>query len=179
MNFIQKYYLNRQLKHFTENRKKVQVSVYTIDIITSLCLFTTYQSPDKWEEVYQCVKWFRQKGKEITVICYFPFHEIPQQISRIPNICTVSAKDANIFGQINTQKKHQLASPHYDVLIDTDVFSDLFGLYLKSLPNAEFRIGRNQDYCSYFDLTLCVDENHTINDYMSVLNQYTSRLKGN
>ena len=175
MNFIQKYYLNRRLRDFVRKKTGRKVHIYTLKDANSMCFFITGDDSNKVEELVKSVSIYKEK--KITIICYLP-HKKELNITDIPPfLYTVSDKDIGLTGRISEQAKN-IFSQQYNIFIDMDTKTDLVSLYLKTLPNADFRIGGSQMYYNYFDFTLCADEQHTIAEYLSNLELYTSKLKG-
>ena len=175
MNFIKKYCLNRRLSIFNRKRKEEQTNIYALKEAKSICFFITLNVVEKLEELMKCISRFDNKK---TIICYLPKTELPQNMAMLPFLHTISNKDVNLIGGMNEQVKN-IFSQHYNIFIDIDTEQDLMSLYLKTFLSADFRIGRNKEYYNYFDFTLCADENYNIKDYISNLEKYTDKLKGN
>ena len=176
MNCIKKYYINRRLGDFVRKRKGKKVDIYTLKDANSICFFITNDDSNKVEELVKTVSIYKEKN--LAIICYLPHKEDINMANMPPFLYTVSDKDIGLTGRINEQAKN-IFSQQYNIFIDMDTKTDLTSLYLKTLPNADFRIGGSQMYYNYFDFTLCADEQHTIAEYLSNLEVYTSKLKGN
>jgi hypothetical protein len=175
MNFIQRYYLKRQLNTFVEKQRKKQRNIYTLKETQSICFFLTCDTFDKLEElIYTSL---RDRHKR-TIICYLPsVKSIENRIDKT-SVYMITSKAIKWTGRLDQQMREKIFSQHYDLFIDTDIKSDLNSLYLKSFIDADFRIGRNSEYYQYYDFTLCVGEQYTIKEYISNLETYTSKLKG-
>ena len=177
MNFIQKHCLNQRLNGFIQKRKGEQTSIYTLKEANSICFFITLDIADKLTELVNYVS--ALENKKTVIICYFNGKKLPENMEKSPILYTVSRKDISITGRVREQVREKIFSQHYNIFIDMDTETDLISLYLKSLPNADFRIGRNEKYYNYFDFTLCAGEQYNIKEYISNVEKYTSKLKGN
>jgi hypothetical protein len=176
MNFIQRYYLKRQLNSFVEKRTEKQRNIYTLKETQSICFFLTYDTFDKLEELISYVSSYNKKSRKI--ICYLPSDRTIENKIDTTNVSMITQKAINLTGQVDKEIREDIFSKHYDVFIDTDVKSDLNSLYLKTFFDADFRIGRNLEYYQYYDFTLCVGEQYTIKEYISNIETYTLKLKG-
>ncbi len=180
MNFIQKHYLDRQINNFVEKRRKEQTHIYTLKEANSICFFITFDTVDRLEELIKSVSVYN--GKKVVIICYCPSNKIPENMNMDDNVSFlyfILRKDISLTGRISEQIQKNVFSQHYDVFVDVDTNSDLISLYLKTFPDADFRIGRNGECATYFDFTFSVDQHYTIKDYISNLEVYLSKLKGN
>ncbi|MDR1459997.1 MAG: hypothetical protein LBI60_07260 [Bacteroidales bacterium] len=177
MNFIQQYYLKRHLNNFVTKRTKTQKNISTLKESHSVCFFLTYNTFDELEELIKLIS--RQKEKERMVICYLPSGKsIAREINNL-SVHLLTHKVIKPTGTIDKQVKENIFSRHYDIFIDMDIKPDLSSLYLKTFVDADFRIGRNSEHYKYYDFTLCVNERYTLKEYISNVETYTSKLKGN
>jgi hypothetical protein len=176
MNFIKKYYINRQLCDFVQQKTDRNFRVHTLKDARSICFFICGDDTDKVEDLIQCVSTL-YKEKEIVIICYLS-RQKEFKTGNMPSfLYAVSAKDVGTTGRMkgNVQK---IFSKQYDIFIDLDTKINLISLYLKTLLKADFRIGGNQTYYKYFDFVFCDDEQRSVKDYLSNLELYTSKIKG-
>jgi len=173
MNFIKKYYLNKGLRKFVQQKKDKKIIIQTINDANSVCFFVSGSDANKVNDLLKSIAIYNEK--KITIICYLPHREKLNIENSPPFLHFVSPKDISITGQI---KKHvpDIFSQNYDIFIDLDTNTDLMSLYLKTLLNADFRIGGNREFYNYFDFTLCANEQYTMNDYLSNLEVYTLKL---
>ena len=179
MNFIQNYFIDKRLSNFITNRKQEQIKLSQFDLLQTICIFATYQGDEAFEKLMQNIAYLEGLKKKVTVIMFVNQHKIPQVMENKLNICIITKNDINFAGQLKSTLHDELIKWHYDLFIDTDTVSDKMTLYLKSLVHADLRAGRNQEYYNYYDLTLCVDDKHTIEEYISNLGIYLSKLQGN
>ncbi|MDR0603467.1 MAG: hypothetical protein LBG80_04090 [Bacteroidales bacterium] len=175
MNFIQQYYLKRRLNSFVEKRTETQRSIYTLKETQSMCFFLTYDTFEQLEELIH----YTSLHKKRKIICYLPSDKFIEHKIDTMTVYTITPKAIHLTGKVDKEVRENIFSQHYDVFIDTDIKSDLSALYLKTFFDADFRIGRNSEYYKYYDLTLCVGEQYTIKEYISNLETYTLKLKGN
>ncbi|MDR1182310.1 MAG: hypothetical protein LBL13_10085, partial [Bacteroidales bacterium] len=177
MNFIQQYYLKRQLNSFVAKRTEKQKSIRTLKESHSVCFFLTYDTSDKLEELIRYISLQNKKGK--IIICYLPSGKIIE--NKIDTTCVhlITQKAIKATGKLDKQVLENIFSQHYNIFIDVDIKPDLSSLYLKSFLDADFRIGRNSEYYKYYDFTLCVNERYTIKEYINNVETYISKLKGN
>jgi hypothetical protein len=179
MNFIQRYYLKRRLNNFVEKQTERQRNIYTLKETQSICFFLTYNTFDQLEEL---IRYSSLQGKKKrAIICYLPSDKsIENKIDTgAGSVYVITQKAVNFAGQIDRQIRENVFSQHYDVFVDMDIKSDLNSLYIKTFFDADFRIGRNSEYYKYYDFTLCLGEQYTIKEYISNLETYTLKLKGN
>ena len=176
MGWIKKYYLNRQLRDFVRKKTDKKTRIHTLKNANSICFFITDDNSNKVHELIKSVSIYKEK--KITIIYYLPHKKEINQTDMPPFLYTISQKDIKWTGLLNEEVQKNIFSHHYDIFIDMDTKTDLLALYLKTLPNADFRIGGEQTYYHYFDFILCANEQHTMKDYMSNLELYTSKLKG-
>jgi hypothetical protein len=173
MNFVKKHYINKRLRSFIEQKKGRKVNIHTLKNANSVCFFLTYTNSERMEELVQYV--FANREKKMTVICYYPNKKTSKNEKTLLFLYTVSQKNVSMTGKIK-ENLSDIFSQYYDIFIDLDTKTDLTSLYLKTLSNADFRIGGSLEYCNYFDFTLCANKQHTIKDYLSNLEIYTSKL---
>jgi len=173
MNFVKKHYINSRLRSFIEQKKGKKVNIHSLKDANSVCFFVTYTYSECLGDLVEYVS--ANSEKKIIIICYCTNKKTPENEKTLPFLYTVSQKNVSTTGKIKGELS-DVFSQHYDVFIDLDTKTDLTSLYLKTLPNADFRIGRNQEYYNYFDFTLYANKQHTIKDYLSNLEIYTSKL---
>ena len=173
MNFVKKHYINRRLRNFIERKKGRKVNIHTLKSANSVCFFISDTVPNRLENLVQYITTNREK--KMTIICYGTNKKTSENENTLPFLYTISQKNVSMTGKIK-EDLSAIFSQHYDIFIDLDTKTDLTSLYLKTLPNADFRIGGNQEYYNYFDFTLCANKQHTIKDYLSNLEVYTSKL---
>jgi len=152
-----------------------KISVHTLKDANSICFFITNNDSNRVENLIKSVSIYKEK--KITIICYLPHKKDINIADMPPFLYIVSQKDIGLTGRVSEQAKN-IFSQHYNIFIDMDTKTDLVSLYLKTLSNADFRRGGEQAYYDYFDFILCADEQRTIEEYISNLEVYTSKLKG-
>ena len=179
MNFIQKHYFNKQLFGFINRRQNEQVKLSKFDALHTVCVFATFQGDESFKNLMQSIACLERKNKKVSLIMYVNQPTIPAIIENTSDICVITKKDINFAGHVKSVLYDELVKHHYDLFIDTDTVSEKSTLYLKALIHAGLRTGRNQQYCDYYDLTLCVDDTYTVNEYISNLEIYISKLQGN
>ena len=179
MNFIQNHYISKRLSDFVAGRKQEQIKLSRFDSLQTICLFAAYQGDEAFEKLMQSVAYLEGQKKKVSVFVFLNQPAIPRIMENKLNIYIITKKDINFAGQIKRTLHDELTKWHYDLFIDTDIVSDKVVLYLKSLIHADLRVGRNQDYYNYYDLTLCVGDNYTIEEYISNLERYMLKLQGN
>jgi hypothetical protein len=143
----------------------------------SVCFFLTCDTSGKLEELIRYTS--SQDKKKRTIICYVPSDKLIDNTIDTTSVFIITQKSIKITGKIDKQIWETIFARHYDIFVDTDIKSDLSSLYLKTLFEADFRIGRNSQYYKYYDFILCMDEKYTIREYISNLETYTLKLKGN
>jgi len=175
MNLIKKQYLNQRLQRFIEQKKERKMKVRTLQEANSICFFVSAKDSSRLEELIQYIS--ENDEKKMTVICYCPTKKMAENKNMFPFLHTVLSKDVSTKGQLNEQVQETIFSRHFELFIDLDTKTNLTSLYLKTLLQADFRIGANRKYYRYFDFTLYTKEQHTIKDYLCSLDIYTSKLK--
>jgi len=179
MNFLQKNYFNKQLSNFIDRRQNEQVKLSKFDALHTVCVFATFQGEEAFKNLMQSIAYLESKNKKVSLIMYVNQPTTPAVVNNVSDICVISEKDINFAGHVKNVLYEELVRCHYDLFIDTDIVSEKSTLYLKALINAGLRTGRNQQYCDYYDLTLCVDDKYTVNEYIANLEIYISKLQGN
>lgn len=179
MNFIQRYYINKQLTNSVKKRKNKRIRISPFDALNNICIFATYNGDEKYKELIEGVNYLEGKGKKVSIFYFLSQKKIPEIMSNSLNIHFVYKKDINFIGFINNHIQNELEKQHYDIFIDTDISPDKLGLYFKTFINTDLRVGRNEKYYDYYDLTLCVDDKHTIKEYFLNLETYITKLQGN
>lgn len=179
MNFIQRYYINKRLTNSVKKRKDKEIKISPFDTLKTICVFATYHGDDKYKELIEGVNYLEKKGKKVSIFYFLNQKKIPEVMSNKLDINFVYKKDISSTGLINNHAQKELKNQHYDISIDTDTRPDKLSLYLKTFIDTDLRVGRNEKYYDYYDLTLCVDETHTIKDYFLNLETYITKLQGN
>ncbi len=91
----------------------------------------------------------------------------------------ISKKDFSFFGFPKHQLLKNLEAEKFDLLINIDVSSNIFGHFLSAVIPAKFKIGLSgEEYSNIYDLTLRMAENNTIDEFFKHLNFYLRALKG-
>ena len=175
MNTIQKYYLNRHLREFIRKKIDKKIDERTLKDTSSICFFITGDDLNRVEELLTCISSF-YKEENVSIICYFTDKK-EFKMEKFPAfLYVVSEKDVSLTGRVS-ECLQKIIEKKYDIFIDLDTKTNLLALYLKTLPKANFRVGSNQQNYVYFDFTLCADEQHSIRDYLSILDIYMSKIK--
>ena len=156
-----------------------QIRISPFDTGKNICVFTTYQGDEKYKELEEGIDYLEKKGKKVFFICYLHQKKIPEIMVNKLNMFLVSKKDINFSGSISNHIQKELNNQHYDFFIDADTHSDKLGLYMKTLINTDLRVGRNQEYYDYYDLTICVNETFSIKEYFENIETYITKLQGN
>jgi hypothetical protein len=179
MNFIQRYYINKQLTNSVKKRKNKEIKISPFDTLKNICVFATYHGDEKYKELIEGINYLEKKGKKVSIFYFLNQKKIPEVMSNKLDINFIYKKDISFTGLINNHAQKELGKQHYDIFIDTDTRPDKLSLFLKTFINTDLRVGRNEKYYDYYDLTLCVDEKHTIKEYFLNLETYITKLQGN
>jgi hypothetical protein len=178
MNFFKKHNLNRQLTRFAKASNNRKRQFCTIEEAKSVHLFATCRS---LETVYQLKAWadlLLHKGKQVMICCLTNNKSICDILQQENNL-VIDSKDFNITGNLKSNIKKILTNQKYDLLIDTDIEADMESLYIKSLIDAEFRIGRTAAYSSFYDFIVLCNEQYSVGDYIKNVDIYTKKVKEN
>jgi hypothetical protein len=162
-----------------DKRKTEQIRISSFDATKNICVFATYHGEKKHKELIESINYLKKSGKNVSVVYFFNQKKTPVAISNNADIYIIYKKDISFTGLLNSHVQKEVKRLYHHFFIDVDRSSDTLALYLKTLINADLRIGRNRKHYNYYDLTFCVDENYTIKEYITNLETYIKKLQGN
>jgi hypothetical protein len=160
-------------------RKTEQVRIPSFDATKNICIFATYRGEETHQELVESIDYLKKRGKNVSVFYFFDRKKTPATIPNNADVHIICKKDVSFTGLLSSPVQKEVKRLYHHFFIDVDRSSDTLALYIKTLINADLRIGRNKKQYSYYDLTFCIDEKYTIKEYITNLETYIKKLQGN
>ena len=173
MNIFQRKYFGKILQVQPGPRKAAGIP--RVDVCESVCFLYRYTSENRMMQDWESMKCFHHN---FYVVLFYEGKPYQGQFFNKLNVFPFAAEQFDFFGRVPAETLSRLQSRHYDLMVNTMDPMDGRMAVLHQWIRADFKIGRNADYAFLNDLSLLMNAEDDLPQYLQHVREYTEKLNG-
>ena len=174
MNIFQERYFRKKIKPRAATQRSTSV-IPRLKDCKNLCFIYAYQQEEK---ALKDIDSFKRFHKDMHVLMFVEGKPYLGPAFTKLNVSPFYAHYFNLFGRLSTEEKFNLLSQKYDLLINTISSMNLPEAMIHHLVQADFKIGRDENYADLSDINFLVDDSSSMDDYLNTISNYLDALNG-
>ena len=155
-------------------RQKALFDFATAKYVGVLC--SPYNETDTMQ-IKNFLHYLSQKGVKYSVIGYFDGKEIPENFLYWKGMDFITRQDLNFFFMPQGTVVDTFINEPFDMLVNCNLARNFPTEYISQLSMAKCKIGIKREEESYYDLTIDIQKNRTIEFFLKNLDIYLSHLR--
>lgn len=167
-------------KNKEKERSKFQRVQEMMNFEKAYSIAVMYNASDEGNhnKVSLFVRHLQNMGKNVKAIGFLNYKMIPHYCHAKLSFDFITLSDINWFGKPGGKYVEDFLSSDYDMLIDLNLTPEQSMLYIASLANAKFKIGKfSEENKAIYDFMLQGMEDASLNDFLKELIHYMEVLK--
>lgn len=173
MNIFQRKYYGKILQ--TRPGPRTVAAVPRVATCESVCFLYHYTSENQMMHDWEGMKHFHDN---FYIVLFYEGKPYQGQFFNKLNVFPFPADQFNFFGHVPAETLSKLQSSHYNLLVNTMDSMDERMAVLHQWIRADFKIGRNADYANLNDLSLLMNAEDDLPQYLQHVREYTEKLNG-
>ena len=168
--FTGNYFLNRELKRFSRNKKLINYRD-----IKNIGILYTLDSESTYNKVSVFVEKMRKDNKKLKALGFIKNKKISNKFLPKLSFDFFSENDLNWYKKLDNKYVKDFINKEFDLLINID-FDNIFPLkYITAKSKAYLKAGLfNEQNSKYFDLMIKMDKSKDLDEFFTQVIHYLS-----
>ncbi len=168
---IGRYILQRQLRHFKRTK-----SLFNFETAQHIGVVFKTDVQSDFELVKRFLHFLSDHNNKVVALCFVDFNKVPDYYLLRKGFNFFSRNDLNFYFVPQTSFINDFIEKPFDILIDLSTDFNFPLHYISSLSKAKYKIARQQQGNTCFDLMIDISKNNNVEALIEHIKHYVPVL---